>query len=399
MCTNTSLPPSTGWIKPKPLDVLKNFTVPVAMSGSSKANASSASLSRRPFAFSPSDFRVASESPGEPGSKQDRAKSGTTRISGAATGITIAVGAISLRCRCQKLATVAFDHCGRLTTIGSPSGASPSSFAEPCSAWRGPLPSPALVSRRVAYPQPLFAYHVEAGRLSLYSDVAFDPAAGRAVLDEVAGRLARSALDDRAPHRIFVANAEWRRRLLFLWGYGAGGINFYPVGGGVFLRQADIAADRLLHASCAGNPFPACGTPVAPPRTLAYYAAHEIGHDFIAERVGQVANWRLPKWIREGMVDYIGYASQVDVDALRAAWKRGDPTSIRALRHLCALSPAGRLVPRPRGLDDRPAARVGHAAGRGGTAGVGRAVRDSGRRRRRTRSIRGTHISILLWRV
>ena len=183
----------------------------------------------------------------------------------------------------------------------------------------------ASVAGVLAYPQPLFAYHVEAGRLSLYSDVAFDPAAGRAVLDEVAARLARSALDDRAPHRIFVANAEWRRRLLFLWGYGAGGINFYPVGGGVFLRQADIAADRLLHASCAGNPFPACGTPVAPPRTLAYYAAHEIGHDFIAERIGPVANWRLPKWIREGMADYIGFASQVDVDALRAAWKRGDP--------------------------------------------------------------------------
>jgi len=28
MCTKTSLPPSSGWIKPKPLSSLKNFTVP-----------------------------------------------------------------------------------------------------------------------------------------------------------------------------------------------------------------------------------------------------------------------------------------------------------------------------------------------------------------------------------
>src|ERR1700687_4514749 len=31
MCTNTSLEPSSGWIKPKPFWVLKNFTVPVAI--------------------------------------------------------------------------------------------------------------------------------------------------------------------------------------------------------------------------------------------------------------------------------------------------------------------------------------------------------------------------------
>src|SRR4028119_2525140 len=31
MCTNTSLPPSSGWMKPKPLSGLNHFTVPVAM--------------------------------------------------------------------------------------------------------------------------------------------------------------------------------------------------------------------------------------------------------------------------------------------------------------------------------------------------------------------------------
>src|ERR1700761_8051967 len=30
-CTNTSLPPPSGAIKPKPLEVLKNFTVPIVI--------------------------------------------------------------------------------------------------------------------------------------------------------------------------------------------------------------------------------------------------------------------------------------------------------------------------------------------------------------------------------
>src|SRR6202166_5298922 len=33
MCTNTSLEPSSGWIKPKPFWVLKNFTVPTGIIG------------------------------------------------------------------------------------------------------------------------------------------------------------------------------------------------------------------------------------------------------------------------------------------------------------------------------------------------------------------------------
>src|SRR5580693_9389012 len=33
-CTNTSLPPPSGAIKPKPLEVLKNFTVPIVIGSS-----------------------------------------------------------------------------------------------------------------------------------------------------------------------------------------------------------------------------------------------------------------------------------------------------------------------------------------------------------------------------
>jgi hypothetical protein len=174
----------------------------------------------------------------------------------------------------------------------------------------------ASIAGVLAYPQPFFAHQLAEGRLELYSDRPFDANAGHAFLADVEARLDRSILNDGRPHRIFIANAEWRRRLFFLWGYGAGGINFYPVASGVFLRQADVDADRLLKSD---------GTQVAPPRTLAYYAAHEIGHDFIAERIGTIANWRLPVWVREGLADYIAFGGDVDIDGLLAALRRGDP--------------------------------------------------------------------------
>lgn len=171
----------------------------------------------------------------------------------------------------------------------------------------------------LAYPEPLYAYHVEEGRLQLYSDRPFNVERGRAVLDEVEQRIARAPaelLDSNSTYRVFVNNDEWRKRLVFLWNYGAGGVNYYPMGGGVFLRQADIDGDRMLRSD---------GASVAPPRTLAYYAGHEIGHSLIGKRIGAVANWRLPAWIREGMADYVAFGGDVDVVALARAWRAGDP--------------------------------------------------------------------------
>jgi len=167
----------------------------------------------------------------------------------------------------------------------------------------------------LAYPQPLFAYHVEQGTLQLWSDRPFDPEQGRAVLTDIEQRIARSpfALGDDT-HRIFVANSEWRRRLLFMWNSGAAGVNYYPLHN-VFIRSSDIDHDRVLRAA---------GGPVPPPRTLAYYGAHEIGHSLIGEGIGAIANWRLPRWIREGMADYIGFGGDVDIDALTRAMRAGE---------------------------------------------------------------------------
>src|SRR5882757_881687 len=167
----------------------------------------------------------------------------------------------------------------------------------------------ASVATVLAFPQPLFAYHAERGALQLWSDRPFDAAKADDVLADAERRIARSPLAlGLGPHRIFIANAEWRRRLVFLWNEGAAGVNYYPLRN-VFIRHSDVDDDRV---------FGRAG-PVPPPRTLAYYAAHEVGHSLIGERIGALANHRLPRWIREGLADYIGFGAQVDIDALTRA--------------------------------------------------------------------------------
>ena len=168
----------------------------------------------------------------------------------------------------------------------------------------------ATVAGLLFYPEPLYGYRVDQGRLRLYSDQPFNTNQGRVVLNDVEHRLSAAPAELRdsvSVYRIFVTNSEWRRRLVFLWNYGAGGVNYYPIAHSVFLRQGDIDADRL---------FSTDGASVAAPRTLSYFAAHEVGHSLIGKRAGAVANWRLPVWIREGMADYIGFGGDVDVAAL-----------------------------------------------------------------------------------
>jgi hypothetical protein len=168
----------------------------------------------------------------------------------------------------------------------------------------------------LANAQAIFPYSVEVGRLSLNSDQPFDPDAGRALLADVERRISSSELDvPGQTHRIIIANDDWRRRITFLWSYGAGGLNYYPIRN-VFLRGSDIDAGVMLRSD---------GSAVPPPRTLAYYGAHEIAHSMIAEHIGPLANQRLPAWIREGLADYIAFGSGVDFPALSEALLAHDP--------------------------------------------------------------------------
>jgi hypothetical protein len=171
----------------------------------------------------------------------------------------------------------------------------------------------------VAYPYPFFAYHTQLGRLALYSDQPFDAAAGQRILANVAVRLATSPLDDANAHAIFVANAPWREALFFNIAQGAAGVNDYPLTNNVFIRHSDIDQDTVFGRS---------GRPAAPPRTFAYYAAHEITHSLTAERLGPAHLWnrQLPQWVREGYADYVGMGGRVDIPDLYRRWRSGDLT-------------------------------------------------------------------------
>ena len=169
----------------------------------------------------------------------------------------------------------------------------------------------------LADPAPLFDYSTRYGRLELRSDQPFDADAGRRVLADVEGRLGKSEFNDDGPHQAIVANTELRRRITFLWNGGAAGLNYYPLSRSVFIRGSDIGADRVYGAS---------GKAAKPPRTLAYYITHEIGHTLAKERVGVAANASAPRWIREGVADYIGFGSQADVDEMIAALRNHDPS-------------------------------------------------------------------------
>lgn len=169
----------------------------------------------------------------------------------------------------------------------------------------------------MVYPQPLFAHSLAEGRLELWSDRPFDAEAGRRVLADVENRISRSPLDRRdGVHRIFIVNEPWRARLLFLWNYGAGGVNYYPLTRNVFIRRSDIEAGRLVRRS---------GAFVEPPRTLAYYGAHEIAHSLTGEATGPLRYHTLHIWVREGLADYIALPDEGDLDALRAKLAAGDP--------------------------------------------------------------------------
>lgn len=183
-----------------------------------------------------------------------------------------------------------------------------------------PLAAAALLGTALAYPEPFFAYHAERGRLAIYSDRPFDTAKAQGLLADIDARIARSPLDTHHGHAIFISNAEWRRQLFFNVANGAAGVNFYPLTRNVFLRHADIDANRLYGRS---------GKAAEPPRTLTYYGAHEITHSFTGEREGlsHLYNWRLPVWVREGYADYVGLggAGQIDVASYYKKYRAHDP--------------------------------------------------------------------------
>ena len=166
------------------------------------------------------------------------------------------------------------------------------------------------------HPQPLFPYRAALGRLSLYSDRPFDVVRAGEILMDVERRLSRSSLNDDSEHRIFISNSEWRRRVVFLWNAGAAGLNYFPLTRNVFIARADVDHDRVMMSS--GQPKPL-------PRTLGYYAAHEIAHTLIKEQLPLWRQFELPRWINEGLADDIGFGDEAELGRLIPRLQAGDP--------------------------------------------------------------------------
>ncbi len=155
-----------------------------------------------------------------------------------------------------------------------------------------------LVAGLLAWPAPLFPHELREGRIVLRSDRPI-PEAARAVLREVDARLRASSFETGAASLgLYTANTPWRRRII--WSVAtplAGGFVVVPFSRDhAFLNRTDFGTGLLT--------IPGFGT-IDPPRTIAYYGAHELTHVLTARAVGTLRYHRMPHWVREGIADYV----------------------------------------------------------------------------------------------
>ena len=158
----------------------------------------------------------------------------------------------------------------------------------------------------LAYPQPLFAYELTAGSISVHSTQPI-PEAMKATLEKARARLDRSPVGGttRGAH-VFICHSPWLFAVFARQNYRAAGVTDGFVGQHVFLRQSDMVNDRLIGPS---------GRPVAADRPLSYFIAHELMHVANVRAVGRWRYARMPQWADDGYADYI--ARDIDLgDAL-----------------------------------------------------------------------------------
>jgi hypothetical protein len=157
----------------------------------------------------------------------------------------------------------------------------------------------------IYFPQPLFAHHLRYEQYDLWSDRPIPPQAAAAVLDDATRRLARSPLWSPGQRfSVFICNDNWRLALYSQRFSGRmGGVTDMNFTRNVFLRSADIAANRLI------PPHPGADMSDRP---LSYYVAHEITHALESRSFGRGTAARYPHWLLEGYADYIGKGGDFD---------------------------------------------------------------------------------------
>src|SRR5262249_36438858 len=126
----------------------------------------------------------------------------------------------------------------------------------------------AIAMGLIAWPDPLFAYSAGSGKVVVHSDQPIPAAGGAGFVRGCEALLARSPLNaDSAHYHIYITNTAWRHHLYFLPNPEAGGVA-YSVGGTAFLSGADFARGRHVKWNYV----------TTPPRTLAFFCAHELTH-------------------------------------------------------------------------------------------------------------------------
>ncbi len=163
------------------------------------------------------------------------------------------------------------------------------------------------------YPQPLFAYELEHAGIVLHATTPI-PDAMRPTLARVRARLERTIVVDPADkYHVFICNEKWLFALFTRTNYQVGGVAHVYLGGRVFLRESDMANDRLISPR---------GQPVAADRPLSYFMAHEIMHVAHGRRLGLLGYTRLPRWVDDGHADYV--ARDIDLRETLEAFKAGE---------------------------------------------------------------------------
>jgi hypothetical protein len=170
----------------------------------------------------------------------------------------------------------------------------------------------------LCHPGLFFRHSLRRGGITLYSDEPIPSHSAEQVLKGVEQRLAGSPLfhprstDD---IRAYICNQRWRFILFANVRSHVGGLTYPPLSNNIFLRAADLDADRLIGPS---------GKAVPGERTLTYFVAHEIMHTLLADELGAVAYWRLPDWKNEGYADHVAKGSSFQFGHALGQLRRGD---------------------------------------------------------------------------
>lgn len=167
-----------------------------------------------------------------------------------------------------------------------------------------------LFGALLTWPDPLFAYSLDTGKIIVSSDQPIPGSGGEGFSRHCESLLERSPLKATSSrYHVYITNMNWRHRLFFLPQPEAWGLTYSLLGGPAFLSRIDFETGRVVHWEYVGTP----------PRTAAWLCAHELTHIIETEHVGRLAYYRMPQWVFEGLADYVGIENRESFEQLRDA--------------------------------------------------------------------------------